>query len=285
MSTPSPASQRATGFTSVLHPTDLEARARTAFVHALRVVLDGRGKLTLLHVGPDREVPWSEFPGIRHTLVRWGALPAEACRADLAGLGVRAAKLKLEGRSPVKGIVQRVRSSDADLLVLATHQRRGVARWWRPSIAEAAARAVAIPSLLLPFGEGGFVDLDDGAVDLTRVLVTCAAYPPPGPALDATSRLLHTLGIPRCRVRLLHVGPGEPPRPGALGLEGWSVEVADRTGSPVEAILDEARDWPADLVVVSTRREPGGLARVRGSTTTRLLERLRAPILLVPEPR
>ena len=60
---------------SVLHPTDFSEGSLVAFHHALKTAMLARSRLTLLHVSDDKDLEWSDFPGVRETLERWGALP------------------------------------------------------------------------------------------------------------------------------------------------------------------------------------------------------------------
>jgi hypothetical protein len=50
---------------SVLNATDFTASSQLAFAHALKIALEGRTKLYLLHADPDSgdEVDWSAFRG------------------------------------------------------------------------------------------------------------------------------------------------------------------------------------------------------------------------------
>lgn len=52
-------------------------------------------------------------------------------------------------------------------------------------------------------------------------------------------------------------------------------------GSPVGAILDEARDWPADLVVMGTHGRSGFERLLLGSVTEKVLRKSPCPVLAV----
>lgn len=267
-------------FASVLHPTDLSQDGRVAFAHALRLALAARARLTLLNVSLV-ETHWTEFPGIRDTLARWGVLPRGADRRAVAELGISAHKLKLEGRRPVAGIVARARRSKADLVVLHTHYRPGLAWWTSRSMASAAARSVRCPTLVVPQGTSGFVAPSTGRVALRTILVPLSEHPHPGHTLATVERLLYSLEVEEVVVKLMCVGSGGAgQRPAALSEPGWTVEHVDRTGGVVDAILQEARG--ADLVVMGTRGRDGLVDKIRGSTTERVLSQLKVPLLVVP---
>ena len=78
---------------SVLHPTDFSAGSRVAFHHALKAALLGKSKLTLLNVSADGTADWSDFPGVRETLERWGLLEKGSPKSAVANLGSMHEKL------------------------------------------------------------------------------------------------------------------------------------------------------------------------------------------------
>ena len=98
----------------------------------------------------------------------------------------------------------------ADLVVLATHGRDGVAHWLQGSVAEAVFRRSAIPTLFIAPGARGFVDQVSGDVQLKRVLVPVDFSPPPGRAIAAIHRFGRLLTGASVAVDLLHVGEVAP---------------------------------------------------------------------------
>lgn len=55
-------------------------------------------------------------------------------------------------------------------------------------------------------------------------------------------------------------------------------------GDPVQAILDGARDWNADLIVMGTHGRRGLQHFFLGSTAERVLQRSSLPVLITKEP-
>src|ERR1041384_14773 len=86
---------------SVLHPTDFSESSLVAFHHALKAALASKSKLTLLHVSTEGTSEWSQFPGVRETLERWGELPKGSPKAAVGKLGIDACKIKI-GRAHVR---------------------------------------------------------------------------------------------------------------------------------------------------------------------------------------
>jgi hypothetical protein len=73
-------------------------------------------------------------------------------------------------RDPARVAFDYVRGHLTELLLLATHQRRGIDRWLHKPAAEPVARESGTITLFLPRGGTGFVSYDTGGVTLRRVL-------------------------------------------------------------------------------------------------------------------
>src|SRR5207253_1276727 len=71
---------------------------------------------------------------------------------DLTALGITAEAV-IRHDSPTHAIVDVVRERDADLIVMASHQRHGLKRWLRGSITEDVLARTPAPLLMIP-GEG-----------------------------------------------------------------------------------------------------------------------------------
>src|SRR5262245_58114937 len=114
-------SQMGPGFSivgSVLHPTDFSEGSLVAFNHALKTAMLSRSKLTLLHVAAGGNTEWSDFPGVRGTLERWGVLPKGSPKSAVGDLGIKASKVVAEG-NPVNAVINYLDEHPTDLIVLA----------------------------------------------------------------------------------------------------------------------------------------------------------------------
>ncbi len=210
---------------SVLHPTDFTEGSRVAFYHALKAALRAKSKLTLLHVSPGTDSEWTDFPGVRETLERWGLLPAGSPRSAVPQLGIDVRKVIAQQSDPVKAVLRYLGDHSADLIVLATHQHEGRAHWLRQSVAEPIARRAAQMTLFIPGGSAGFVSAEDGSVSLEHILIPVAVTPRPQPAIEAAARLAARLNCPRGTFTLLHVGdPDTMPTVRCPDVPGWAVE-------------------------------------------------------------
>jgi nucleotide-binding universal stress UspA family protein len=221
-----------------------------------------------------------------------------------AAHGYAAEVLALPMGPPAEAILACARGIRADLIIMTTRGRGGLARLLLGSVADAVVRHARCPVLLVPADARHSEEHDpryrqllvavdgspeaeralphalalaqrfDAEVTLVRAVVPAVALGTgrgPGPyprALVADERLgaaMYLAGIAqRFRRRGLHVCP-EP-------FEGPAAEVLAR----------RARALPADLVVLSAPRERGWLEHLTPGMTNGVLRRAWCPVLLVP---
>jgi nucleotide-binding universal stress UspA family protein len=271
----------------IFHPSDFTPASELAFAHALKLALEAKADLEIMHVarhlgGPSSEVYWSEFPAVRATLARWGVLPENATRQQLLKFGMDVKKIVLSGADPVASILEYCRDHRPDLLVLATHQRDGLTRWLRREVAEPLARRSRAMTLFLPYEGRGFVSPETGDVTLRRILVPVAAEPSAQKAVREVSFLAAGLARDPVDFRLLHVGDGPMPRLQLPARERWNWEERVVRGDAVDQILHQEHHWVPDLVALTTEGHLDFLDALRGSTTERVVRGAHCPVLAVP---
>ena len=272
---------------SVFHPTDFSEASAIAFNHALKIAVTARAQLSILHVAPTQDdVDFADFPEVRHTLERWGLLPAGSSREDVfEKTGLLVERVVAVDEDPVLSMLHFLEGRPMDLIVLATHQFKEPVRWVKKTVAEALARASGEITLFVPQGTEGFVSHRDGAVRLQRMLIPVDHHPRPQRAIDAASALARVLGCRDGRFTLLHVGdPHAMPVVNLPTHEGWEWEHVIRHGDVVQEILALERERAVDLLVMTTQGHDGFLDALRGSTTERVLRGARGPLLAVPVP-
>ena len=267
----------------VLHPTDFSEGSVVAFHHALKAAMSAKSKLTLLHVSTDTTLQWSDFPGIRETLERWGVLPKGSPKSAVAELGIAAGKVLANGDEPVEAVLRYLDKNPADLIVLATSQRGGRIPWLAKSVSAPVTRKAAQMTLLIPGDARGFVSGEDGSVKLNNILIPIAKTPRPEPAVKAVTRFVRKLNCPEGTFTVLHVGDSNTmPAFGYPEVAGWTWKKELRTGDVIEGIVNAAKDLKADLIVMSTDGRNGFLDGLRGSHSERVLRHCAAPLLTVP---
>jgi nucleotide-binding universal stress UspA family protein len=273
---------------SIVHATDFSAGDERAFAHALGIALLRQTDLTLLHVSSDESGDWSGFPAVRKTLERWRLLEPGSAQEDVfAKFGVRVRKLALESSFPALAVARHLDNQPADLLVVATAGRDGVARWLRGSVAEAMARWSRTMTLFVPTdAERSVVSLADGNLTLENVLIPVDDAPDPRAAIEFARRAAEVMSNDKVTITLLHVG--DEKRMLTAGVEDgpqWTFARMHRDGDPVEEIAAAAELVRADLIVMPTEGRHGVFDALRGSTTERVLRRSRCPVLAVPAPQ
>lgn len=268
----------------IFHPTDLHHGSSTAFLHALRLAVDTRSRLTIMHVASDAEAGgWSELPGVRSTLARWGMVKDAADMEGLERLGVGVRKVVVEGRDPARACVEHLEEHPADLVVLATHQAEGLLRWVKRQVAIPLARAAGAPALFVPYGRSGFLDRATGRWKLRRMLVPMAMDPHPRAALEMIVQLVSALQLTDGIITLLHVGDAATtPHVEVPGIPGWKVERITRAGDVVGTITHVAEATGADLLVMTTKGREGFLDVLRGTDTEKVVRAVACPVLAVP---
>jgi nucleotide-binding universal stress UspA family protein len=138
----------------LLHATDFSPASTRAFKYAVDLATMHRAQLVILHVmaPPALGIPGEGYvtPAVYETLEasarsqagrRLDAIVARAKKA-----GARARGLLLEG-VPHELIVRSVRSQKADLLVIGTHGRSGLAKFFLGSVANRLVSMAACPVL------------------------------------------------------------------------------------------------------------------------------------------
>ncbi len=267
----------------VFHPSDFSPASEVAFAHALKAALIAKAALTVLHVSPGREENWTEFPGVRQTLERWGMLPKNSPRSAVPELGINVRKVITEDKDPVKSVLGFLEHHPSDLIVLATHQDKGQGLWQEKSVAQPMARKSRQMTLFIPAGVRGFVSLQDGAVSLKSILIPVAPVPTAQPSIQAAVRLAKQLNCPTGRFTILHVGDGAAmPEVNCPELPGWEWTKLSQEGDIIEVILQTARATEADLIVMSTEGHNGFLDALRGSHSEQVLRQCACPLLAIP---
>jgi nucleotide-binding universal stress UspA family protein len=267
----------------IFHPSDFTPASEVAFVHALKAALVAKAELTILHVSPKHELEWTEFPGVRSTLERWGLLPKNSAQADVAKLGINIKKVQARHDDPVESVTAYLGTHNTDLIVLATDQQKGRVQWLSHSVAAPIARKSHQMTLFIPKGVEGFVSARDGSVSLTSILIPVAEAPAAQPAVQAAARMASRLGLPSGVFTILHVGETTGmPDVRFPDVPGWRWNTVVSPGDVVDVISGTASEVQAGLIVLTTEGRHGFLDALRGSHSERILQKTPCPMLAIP---
>lgn len=135
----------------ILHPTDFSSASRAAFSRAVELAKANRAELLLVHVmtpyvpiaGEGYMPPrlWEEMEASTRAHAR-KQIDALAARAKKAGARVKT--LLLEG-VPHDRIARAAKGQRADFVVMGTHGRTGLARFFVGSVAERVVASAPCP--------------------------------------------------------------------------------------------------------------------------------------------
>jgi nucleotide-binding universal stress UspA family protein len=267
----------------IVHPSDFSEASHTAFVHALVAALTAKATLTILHVSGRRVESWTDFPGVRETLERWGLLPRNSERNDVSKLGIKVQKVQMIHHDPVESVTAYLEQHGSDLIVLATDQSKGGIQWLERSVATSVSRKSQVMTLFIPKGVKGFVSPIDGSISLKNILIPVAPVPAAQPAIHAAARMASRLQCDSGLFTLLHVGEeGAMPEVACPEVAGWRWNRMTGSGEVIEAINQVAEQTDADLIVMTTDGRNGFLDALRGSHSERVLRESRCPVLSIP---
>jgi len=278
-------SQNQIHFKRVFHPSDFSKGDEKAFLHALRIALAAKGQISLLHVEPLKtKIEWNEFPRITPILSQWGTKGDSSYELNENRSQIKIQKIRKAGKEP-KAILKHLESHPADLVVLATHQRGGLARLLHSAIAEPIARESGKMTLFVPRRVSGFVSSKNGTISLKHVLIPIDRRPHPQQAVDLTLQLLQLLKCENVSITFLHMNSDQENMP-SINLPktpDFNFEFMFEKGSIVEGILKVAEKTKADLIVMATQGHQGFLDALRGSTTEQVLRKAKCPVFAIPE--
>jgi len=225
---------------------------------------------------------------------------------ELAGRGFSVQTGVPYGGSAAAWIVEEVSMRDADLVVMATHDRSGADRWLHGSVAEAVVSRATAPVLLIRarsspraierFGDQPpvlVVALDGsplaeaalpGASDLARTLgghiVLVSVVPKPGQRVAVVGGLVTYVGSEHTRLENdTHTYLAEIVN--RLTASGLNVEASVRQGEPGLAIAEAAAEHGAAAVVMATHGLTGVARTIIGSVAGEVLHRASSPVLLI----
>lgn len=287
-------------------PLDGSSFGEFALPPAVEIARRARAKLELLSVddtrfgaSDDAESDPSSAAPVRRYL--------EEILVEVAARSEGEVEYTIRRGEPAECIADRAREAGADMVVMATHGRGPLSRFWLGSVTDGFVRRApcpvlvvrptedAEPSLDRPFGISRIlvpvdrtevsVGVVDGAVRLGRLF-------------DARFRLLTVISNGGDQIHPYLSRPSrldeqwleEASQEARLRLEtlaarlrerGIETEVAVVRGKNTAArILEDGREWNADVIAMGTHGR-GGLRRtVLGSVADKVLRASRTPVLL-----
>lgn len=262
----------------ILVPTDLSEPSNAALAYA-RLFVDRFGSaVTVLHAEQIEVPPYFTSSQMERLVAERQTKRKEAAdyvRKEASRLLGVTPETIVVGEAPTDLILKTIEEKEPDLVIMGTHGRSGVRRFWLGSVTERVIRRSRRPVLAVHAGTRSRVERILAAVsaeDTERIVLETAA----SLAADFDSRL-----------SVVHAtGEAELPE----SCPGVSEEVRRRCrieeslvmGDAAENILAVAREVEADLIVVGGRRWVSVLGEFFSTTTERVIRAAVTSILVVP---
>lgn len=290
-------------FRTILVPLDGSPFAEQALPWALSLARRAGAALDLvrghvLYALAQPAAAWAPFDPVAE---------ADAKQAERAYLDEIARRLT--GAAPVEvrkslvdgyeteGILKRAQDGRADLVVMATHGRGPVGRFFLGSVADVLVRETSVPVLLVrPNGDAANL-LPGPAV--SNVLVPLDGSRLAEQALGPAAELARLLLAPCTLLRVLEpfglaAGPAPPEEVRCAAAGAYLETVADRLrghglpvqtqvaadGHPARAILSEARARQGTVIALATHGRSGISRVVLGSVADQMLRAAPGPVLV-----
>jgi|APLak6261682754_1056148.scaffolds.fasta_scaffold31936_2 nucleotide-binding universal stress UspA family protein len=142
-------------FRHILVAVDFAHSSDRALELAVKMAIESAAQLTLVTAS---EVSAMVYEGAAASTADLVSPAEDAPRAQMTELvaEVRKRWAKVDGfvryTDPVRGVLDTVRETQADLIVVGTHARQGVDRLISGSIAEGIVRAASVPVLIVHAG-------------------------------------------------------------------------------------------------------------------------------------
>lgn len=293
--------------TRLLVPTDFSTAAEVACRLAARLAMRAEAGLIVFHALPEMELleevgrtrgrtQEEVLDDVLDRLREWfeTVVPAEIRR-------FLAVEVKVRVGEPTLGIAWAAKRSGADLILMATQGRTGLAHLFVGSVTETVLRTAPVPVLALRSGQE-----DRPLTTVQRILWATDLSPVSEGAWPYALKLADLLAA---EVVLLHVvrpaelaGIAEYPVPPPAGwlerylapleheLErrqqevealGLAVRRKILVGAPAEIIVEEAQTERADLIVMGTHGRTGLTHVLLGSVAEAVIQKAPCPVLAV----
>ncbi len=271
------------GFDRIFHPSDFTSASEIAFVHALKIALQGKASLQMMHIDRMEEADRDRFPSVKKALERWKILPEGSPNELVGKLGLEFSKLIPSSNDPVQACLNYFEVQDVDLIVLPVHQRDDLMRYLGTIVVERISERSKQRTLFIPVGRRGFISKEDGSVNLRKILIPMLNKSRSDSSIEFARKLTQNLGLESVSVTLVHMGSSESEPLMHQPLDGgWVWNHVRFEGDRSEVIVQVANDIDADLIVMTRDGPDRSLDGWRGTTSERVLRKAHCPVAVIP---
>ena len=206
-------------------------------------------------------------------------------------------------------ILDHADKNNVDLIVMATHGRSGISRWWVGSVAEKVISAAKTPMLLVPAKKAGKTETP-GKLAISKIVVPLDGSDTGQAALPYAETLAREMGASISLIQIIpSPGTMDPSIPGGaywikfveavndtakdyladiakkLSNQGFQTTYEVITGDPAYKIVEYAEHAKASLIAMSTHGRTGIARWVLGSVTDKVLHGAKTPVWIVRPPK
>jgi nucleotide-binding universal stress UspA family protein len=263
---------------TILVPTDLSDTSVAALAHARQLAEKFSSTVTVLHVEHFEAPPYftkaqMEVLEAQRRSVLEGAVDIVANKsAEVLG---RRPETLVRGGVPSQTIRETCDERDPDLVVMGTHGRSGVERYWVGSVTERVIRQSRRPVLGVH---------TKSKPNYEKILVGVNAEDREGRVLDYAVFLAESF---QAHLYVVHAASAEKLPKGCPGVTDdlrvrCSIEEAVVKGDAAKNILRIASDVEPDLIVMGGRRWVSVLGEFFSTTTEKVLRATENSLLVVP---
>jgi nucleotide-binding universal stress UspA family protein len=265
----------------VLVPTDLSGTSVPA-INFARVMHDQFGAaVAVLHAHHFDLPPYfsgAQIENLKRELKQSTRLATEYLRRESqSSLGFEA-EISVVEATPAEAILEGSRAADVDLIIMGTHGRQGVSRFWLGSVAERILHESSKPVLLVRQGMP--------AAFFERIMCP-VSFSGAGQAALEYAAAIADAG--KLRLTVLHsVEKGDQPPDCALVPEAvrgrCTLEELIYQGDAAGSILRAAQEIKPDLIIMGAERRPSMFGKLFSGTTEQIMQGGEVPLLIVPRP-
>ena len=279
----------------ILLPSDGSTWAEHAFARAVFFAGHHGARLHIVHVSGRGDRP--SGTALQSPPPSVSGFRARLHRAAAEAVGLEVVHAEVGARSVEAGILDYATAHDIDLIVMATHGRRGLDHLVLGSVAEAVARQAPCPVLTVRPSQ------EHSEVEVRHILVPIDFSPHAWLAAAHAKELAALFHAKLCLLHVLEVLPpiglaDLPPklpsaqeqadaRQALLDLSNEAggpevpVDAAVVAGHPTLDVIEATREFDIDLLVMATHGRTGLERVLLGSVTERAIQQAPCPVFVV----
>jgi len=263
----------------ILVPTDLTATSVPALNFARMLHEQFGGAVQVLHAHHFDLPPYfsgGQIDSLKRELKQATRLAAEYLRKESnSSLGFEA-EISVVEAAPAEAILEASQARAIDLIIMGTHGRQGVSRFWLGSVAERILHESPKPVLLVRQGM---------PASLFQNIMCPVNFSAAGRAGLEYAAAISGAGKLRLTV-LYSVEKGDQPPDCALAPEAvrerCTLEELIYHGDAAGSILRAAREINPDLIVMGAEKRSSKFGKLFSGTTEQIMQGAKVPLLIVP---